>query len=104
MSERTLTVSSRVVVEMVRLAALEVPGVHRVGRSGPLWRRALLGRPIVSRVRDGRVAVRLAVVARPGQPLEPLAGQVRAAVAAAVERLLGLELDAVTVVVDGVGS
>jgi uncharacterized alkaline shock family protein YloU len=43
-------------------------------------------------------------VARPGQPLEPLTAQVRAAVCATVERLLGLELETVTVVVDGVGS
>ena len=104
MSERTLTVGSPVIEEMVRLAALEVPGVHRVGRAGPLWRRLFLGRPIVTRVRDRRVVVRLWVVARPGQPLEPLAAHVRSAVGAAVERLLGLELEAVTVVVDGVGS
>jgi uncharacterized alkaline shock family protein YloU len=43
------------------------------------------------------------IVARPGQPLVPLTGQVRSAVAATVERLLGLELGAVTVLVDGVG-
>jgi uncharacterized alkaline shock family protein YloU len=43
-------------------------------------------------------------VARPGQPLAPLAGQVRTTVAATVERLLGLELGSVTVLVDGVGA
>jgi uncharacterized alkaline shock family protein YloU len=104
MTERTLTVRSSVIAEMVRLAALEVPGVQRVGRAGPVWRRAFLGRAVAARVRDGHVAVRLAVVARPGQPLEALGTDVRAAVCATVERLLGLELDAVTVVVDGVGS
>jgi len=104
MTNRPLTVSAGVIREMVRLAALEVPGVQRVGRSGPAWRRISLGRPVVARVRDGHVAVRLSLVARPGQALEPLVAQVRAAVAATVERLLGLELDSVTVVVDGVGS
>jgi uncharacterized alkaline shock family protein YloU len=104
MSERTLTVGSGVIAEMVRLAALEVPGVHRVGRSGPLWRRAFLGRPVTARVHDGRVTVRVSLIARPGQPLEPLTAQVRSAICATVERLLGLELEAVTVVVDGVGS
>jgi uncharacterized alkaline shock family protein YloU len=103
-TDRPLTVSAGVIREMVRLAALEVPGVQRVGRSGPAWRRAFLGRSIVARVRDGRVAVRLSIVARPGQALEPLTVQVRAAVAATVERLLALELETVTVVVDGVGS
>jgi uncharacterized alkaline shock family protein YloU len=103
-TERSLTVGSGVVTEMVRLAALEVPGVHRVGRAGPFWRRLFLGRSVVTRVRDGRVTVRLALVARPNQPLEPLTAQVRTAVCATVERLLGLELEAVTVVVDGVGT
>ena len=104
MTERTLTVGHGVITEMVRLAALEVPGVHRVGRAGPLWRRVFLGRSVSTRVTDGRVTVRLSLVARPGQPLEPLTAQVRTAVGATVERLLGLELEAVTVVVDGVGS
>ncbi len=104
MSDRTLTVGSGVITEMVRLAALEVPGVQRVGRAGPLWRRISLGRPVKARVRDGRVVVRLSLVARPGHPVHELAAQVRSAVGATVERLLGLELEAVTVVVDGVGS
>lgn len=104
MTDRSLTVGGGVITEMVRLAALEVPGVHRVGRAGPWWRRFFLGRSVVARVRDGRVVVRLFVVARPGHPLEPLTAQVRSAVGATVERLLGLELEAVTVVVDGVGS
>lgn len=104
MTGRSLIVRGAVIAEMVRLAALEVPGVHRVGRAGPLWRRVFLGRPVSARVRDGRVTVRLSLVARPGHPLEPLAAQVRHTVCATVERLLGLELEAVTVVVDGVGS
>jgi uncharacterized alkaline shock family protein YloU len=99
-----LTVGRGVITEMVRLAALEVPGVVRVGRAGPPW-RAILGGPAVSaRVEDARVFVRLWIVARPGHALGPLTGQVRTAVGAAVERLLGLELGAVTVLVDGVGG
>ena len=104
MTDRSLTVGTGVVAEMVRLAALEVPGVQRVGRAGPMWRRVFLGRAVSARVRDGRVVVRVSVVARPGHPLQPLAAQVRAAVAATVERLLALELEAVTILVDGVGS
>jgi len=41
---------------------------------------------------------------RPGQSLTPLAAQVRSTVAATVERLMGLQLGAVTVLVDGVGG
>ena len=104
MSGPELTVGRGVIAELVRLAAIEVPGVARVGRGGPAWRR-LVGGPAVSvRIRDERVVVRLWIVARPGQSLATLSGQVRTTVAATVERLLGLELGAVTVLVDGVGG
>ncbi len=103
MSGPSLTVGGGVIREMVRLAAFEVPGVAKVGRGGPPW-RTLLGRSVKTRLRDGRVEVRLFIVARPGHPLGPLAAEVRSAVAATVERLLGLELGAVTVLVDGVGG
>ncbi|MEW6224984.1 MAG: Asp23/Gls24 family envelope stress response protein [Chloroflexota bacterium] len=100
----TLSVGPGVIRDTVRLAALEVPGVLRVGRGGAPWRDALSGSPIKVRIRDGRVHVTVWLVARPRQQLVPLAGQVRAAVGAAVVRLLGLELGGVTVLVDGVGA
>jgi len=99
-----LTVARRVVVEMVRLAALEVPGVARIGRGGPRWRAWFAGRPVRVRVHDGRVQARLWLVARPGQALGPLTRDVRVAVAATIERLLGLEAAEVTILVDGVGA
>ena len=99
-----LSVGPGVIRETIRLAALEVPGVLRVGRGGPRWRDVLGGSPIRIRIRDGRVDVTLRLVARPRQSLVPLTAQVREAVGAAVERLLGMELGAVTVLVDGVGG
>ena len=99
-----LTVGRRVIAELVKLAAFEVPGVARVGYGGPPWRSWLGGPAVRIRVTDERVLVKLHVVARPGQALGPLSAQVRTAVAATIERLLGLELDAVTVIVDGVGG
>jgi uncharacterized alkaline shock family protein YloU len=99
-----LTVGPGVIRETVRLAALEVPGVLRVGRGGPRWREALAGSPVRVRVKDGRVHVTVWLVARPRQRLGPLSTQVRDAVAGAVERLLGMELGGVTVLVDGVGA
>lgn len=99
-----LTVGTSVIAELVRLAALEVPGVVRVGRGGALWRRILAGRAVSVRLRDEQVLVRVWIVARPGQALGPLTTQVRSAVAATVERLLGLDLGSVVVLVDGVGS
>jgi uncharacterized alkaline shock family protein YloU len=98
-----LTVGKGVIAELVRLAAFEVPGVARVGRGGAAWRRYLGGRSVSVRIRDDLVMVRVWIVARPGQPLGPLSSQVRTTIAATVERLLGLELGAVTVLVDGVG-
>jgi uncharacterized alkaline shock family protein YloU len=104
MSGPELSIGRGVIAEFVRVAAAEVPGVVRVGRAGSAWRRLTAG-PVVSvQIRDGRVLVRLWIVARPGQPLRPLTAQVRAAVTATIERLLGLELGAVTILVDGVGG
>jgi uncharacterized alkaline shock family protein YloU len=99
-----LSVGTGVIRDTVRLAALEVPGVLRVGRGGPAWRDALGGNPVRIRVRDGRVHVTVWLVARPRQRLVPLTAQVREAIAAAVERLLGMELGGVTVMVDGNGA
>jgi uncharacterized alkaline shock family protein YloU len=99
-----LDVTTEVVVDMVRLAAEEVPGVLRLGRGGPRLRRAIGRRSVVVRLRDGRADVRITLIARPGHSLVGLTAQVRLAVASALERLLGLEAGAVTVVVDGVGG
>jgi hypothetical protein len=103
MSGAGLAVGLPVIEELVRLAAVEVPGGARVGRGGPAWRR-WTGRPPVHVALRGReVSVELVVVARPAQPLGPLAGEVRAAVTAAIERL-SLQLSSLSVVVDGVGT
>ena len=103
MSGPELSVGRGVIAEMVSLAALEIPGVARVARGGPAWRAALAGPPVVTRLSDHGVRVRVWIVARPGQQLVTLAEDVRTAVGAAVERLLGLHLESVTVTVDGVG-
>lgn len=104
MSGPSLSVGRGVIVEMARLAALEVPEVLRVGRSGPRWRAMLVGPPIRVRIRGDEVSLRLWLIARPGADLSTLGAGVRAAVGAAVERLLGLRLGSVNVVVDGIGS
>jgi uncharacterized alkaline shock family protein YloU len=99
-----LTVGPGVMRDTVRLAALEVGGVLRVGRGGPRWRQLIAGAPVRVRVREGQVHVTVWLVARPRQRLVPLTSQVRAAVGAAVVRLLGMELGGVTVLVDGIGA
>jgi uncharacterized alkaline shock family protein YloU len=104
MNGPSLSLGRGVVAEMARLAAAKVPGVIRVGRRGPAWRAWLAGPAVGVRIRDGRVHLRVHVHVRPGQPLPTVAAAVRAAIAATVERLLGMQLGSVTVVVDGVGG
>lgn len=99
-----LSVGRGVIIEVARLAALEVPEVLRVARRGPPWRAALAGPPIMVRVRADGVVVRLRIIARPGADLAVTGRRVRDAVGRAVERLLGLQVQEVSVLVDGVGS
>jgi uncharacterized alkaline shock family protein YloU len=98
-----LAVSRGVVVDVVRLAAAECPGVLRVARRGR-WRHLLRGRPIDARVDGGAVRVVVHIVARAGISLPATAETVRETVAAAIARVLGLSVRSVTVVVDGVGG
>ena len=98
-----LSVGRSVIVEVVRLAALEVPDVLRVARRGPPWRAALAGPPIVVRVRTEGVVVRLRIIARPGADLAATGRRVRESVGRAVERMLGLHVQEVSVLIDGVG-
>ena len=99
-----LSVGRGVIVEVARLAALEVPDVLRVARRGPPWRAALAGPPVMVRVRADGVVVRLRIIARPGADLTETGRRVREAVGRAVERLLGLRVQEVSVLIDGVGG
>jgi len=99
-----LTVARGVIVEVVRQAALEIPDVLGVSRRGPRWRAALAGPPIAVRVDAEGVEIELRIIARPGTDLVAAGRHVRDAVGLAVERLLGLEVRSVTVLVDGVGG
>ena len=99
-----LSVGRGVIVEVARLAALEVPDVLRVARRGPPWRAALAGPPIIVRVRADGVIVRLRIIARPGADLAATGRLVRDAVGRAVERMLGLHVEEVSVLIDGVGT
>ncbi len=104
MSPPELVVGPAVVRETIRLAALEVPGVLRVGWSGSWLRQRSAGSAVTTRLLGDQVSVRIAIVARPGQSLPSLAGLVRSAVLAALGRQLGMLPGAVTVTIDGVGA
>jgi uncharacterized alkaline shock family protein YloU len=99
-----LSVGRSVIVEVARLAALEVPEVLRVARRGPHWRAALAGPPVMVRVGADGVTVKLRIIVRPGADLADTGRRVRDAVGRAVERLLGLQVNEVSVLIDGVGG
>ena len=99
-----LTVGRTVIAEVVRQTALEIPDVLKVARRGPPWRAALAGPAVTVRVRPEGVELELRVIARPGADLVAAGRNVRNAVGLAVERLLGLQVRSVTVLVDGVGG
>ena len=88
----------------MRQTALEIPEVLKVARRGPPWRAALAGPPVIVRVRPEGVEIELRIIARPGADLVAAGRHVRNAVGLAVERLLGLQVRSVTVLVDGVGG
>jgi len=98
-----LSIGRSVIVEVARLAALEVPDVLKVARRGPWWRAALAGPPIMVRVRADGVIVKLRIIVRPGADLVSTGARVRDSVGRAVERLLGLHVQEVNVLVDGIG-
>ncbi len=100
-----LEVARSVVLATARLAVAEVPGVARIGRGGSLLRRLVVGRsPLRLEHGPAGLEVRLVVVVRPGESLGAVGRAVAAAVRGAVERVLGLEVARVTVVVDGVAG
>ena len=99
-----LTVGRAVIAEVVRQTALEIPEVLKVARRGPPWRAALAGPAVLVRVRPEGVELELRIIARPGADLVAAGRNVRNAVGLAVERLLGLQVRFVTVLVDGVGG
>jgi len=97
-----LTVSHGRIVEMVRVAALEVRECSRSAAAGRLagWP----GRRSGPRAAKARRRSASGSLPDRATALRPLAAQVRQAVGATVVRLLGLDLGEVTVVVDGVGG
>ena len=101
-----LTVGRGVIAELVRLAALEVPGVARVGRGGPAWRPAPR-RPRGLASASATTASSSASGSSPGRarrsaPLDRArSGRPSPRPSSACS---GLELGAVTVLVDGVGG
>ncbi|GAA4830580.1 Asp23/Gls24 family envelope stress response protein [Kitasatospora terrestris] len=106
------TIADGVVEKIAGIAARQVPGVHNLGAGlartlGAVRDRVPGGRASVSRgvkveVGERQAAIDLDIVVEYGPSIADLAGDVRASVIDAVERMTGLEVVEVNVTVDDV--
>ncbi|MEU6084351.1 Asp23/Gls24 family envelope stress response protein [Streptomyces sp. NPDC047108] len=106
------TISDSVVEKISAMATREVPGIHSLGagmarRIGAVRDRVPAGKPGLTRgvsveVGERQAAVDLDVVVEYGVSISDVAGEVRANVIAAVERMTGLEVVEVNIAVDDV--
>jgi uncharacterized alkaline shock family protein YloU len=103
-------ISEAAVAKVAGIAARSVPGVYSLG-SAPSRALGALRDAVGSadhaagvrvEVGETQVAVDLDLVAMYGTPLHPLANQIRAAVYAAVEELVGLEVIEVNIEINDV--
>ncbi|MGQ7297022.1 Asp23/Gls24 family envelope stress response protein [Quadrisphaera sp. KR29] len=90
----TTAVADRVVAKVAALAVRDVPGVHALVPTGPPPTRG-----VVVEVGPDRASVGVQLVADLGTSLPAVAAAVRRSVAEAVQRLTGLRVTAVDVVV-----
>ncbi|MEW1912101.1 Asp23/Gls24 family envelope stress response protein [Kitasatospora sp. NPDC085895] len=106
------TIADGVVEKIAGIAARQVPGIYNLGAGmartlGAVRDRVPGGRPSVSRgvkveVGERQAAIDLDLVVEYGPSIADLAGDVRASVIDAVERMTGLEVVEVNVTVDDV--
>ncbi|WP_241986866.1 Asp23/Gls24 family envelope stress response protein [Cryobacterium fucosi] len=102
-SGRTI-INDSVVVKVIDLAARDVAGVHALGTSGPRALGAIReviareeSRGVTVRIEDDQVGVDVSIVAEHPVPLPRMAAEIRSAVIAAVEELVGLHVTEVNV-------
>ncbi|MEU8981354.1 Asp23/Gls24 family envelope stress response protein [Streptomyces sp. NPDC048309] len=107
------TIADGVVAKIAGTAAREVPGIHNLGAGmaraiGAMRERVAGGgsgdvsRGVKVEVGESQAAVDLDVVVEYGYPIVDVAGEVRVNVISAVERMTGLEVVEVNLVVDDV--
>ncbi|MER5971952.1 Asp23/Gls24 family envelope stress response protein [Streptomyces sp. NPDC002055] len=106
------TIADSVVTKIAGMATREVPGIHALGAGmartlGAVRERAPGGRPSVTRgvkaeVGERQTAIDLDVVVEYGVSITDVAADVRENVISAIERMTGLEVVEVNIVVDDV--
>ena len=103
-------INDAVVAKVAGIAAREVPGVHALGGGAARALGALrdamnatdLGQGISVEVGETQVAADVRIVAEYPVALQKVASDVRAAIAQAIERIVGLEVTEVNVTVNDV--
>ncbi|ODU65421.1 MAG: alkaline-shock protein [Micrococcales bacterium 70-64] len=104
------TIVDPVVAKVAGIAAREVPGVFALGggaaRVVGAIREAMGGADLTQGIKvevgETQVAVDITIVVEYPQPLQAVAGDVRAAVARAIEQLIGMEVAEINVTVSDV--
>lgn len=104
------TIVDPVVAKVAGIAAREVPGVFALGggaaRVVGAIREAMGGADLTQGIKvevgETQVAVDITIVVEYPQPLQAVAGDVRAAVARAIEQLIGMEVAEINVTISDV--
>ncbi|MER7202249.1 Asp23/Gls24 family envelope stress response protein [Streptomyces sp. CB01635] len=112
-TRRKTTIADGVVAKIVGTAAREVPGIHNLGAGmarafGAVRERVPggdtggVGRGVKVEVGERQAALNIDVVVEYGCPIVDVAAEVRVNVISAVERMTGLEVIEVNLVIDDV--
>lgn len=98
-----ITVEPGVLETIARLTTRDVPGVAKIAEQTDVERfLGLSGRSVQVRVAEGRVSVDLHVMAEPGISLLHLGRSVQQSVTEAIQRMIGMPVEAVNVYIEDV--
>jgi uncharacterized alkaline shock family protein YloU len=98
----SVTVEPSVIETVARLATLEVPGVAGIAERDVDRFLGTSGRSVAIQVNEGRVLVDLHVIAGPSQSLLQLGRAIQHAVTRAVQQMVGMPVEAVSVHIEDV--
>jgi uncharacterized alkaline shock family protein YloU len=104
----TITIAPNVLITIVSHAALQVPGVARMGTIPIDVVRLLKGNPMgsgtVLEISGNTLSVELYVVVKPGATMRNVSREAQEAISRSVQELVGMEVMRVNVHIDDVDS
>ena len=102
----TITIAPSVLITIARHAAMQVEGVSRTGSIPVNMMRMLRGQPrgwgVVLKLDDGKVAIDIYLVVKPGAPMRETSSEVQQAIKRAIQELVGMEVTAVNTHIEDV--